>query len=204
MRKLQLTPRKVPRQRRAHATVDAILIATCRLLVKEGYEGLTTNQVAVVAGVSIGSLYQYFPSIDSIVSTLYQNMKAEAADATSAALVESVEGSVEEIADAVVGAMLDVYRSDAAVYALLVQLAPRIGAARKTKEIDDGVVADLEQFLTLRADDLRVSSPGLTARMLFSALDGAVLSCVAAGSEVLDAAHVETELTTLVRGMLAR
>ncbi|HYV47721.1 MAG TPA: helix-turn-helix domain-containing protein, partial [Myxococcaceae bacterium] len=51
------TPRKAPRQARSRATVDAILAATAQVLVRDGYDRTSTNKVAEVAGVSIGSLY---------------------------------------------------------------------------------------------------------------------------------------------------
>src|SRR5215208_3918391 len=55
-RQVRTTPRKRPRQGRSRATVDSILEATARVLVKRGFDGLTTNLVADAAGVSIGSL----------------------------------------------------------------------------------------------------------------------------------------------------
>lgn len=54
--------RKEPRQARSRATVEAILIAGARVLGRRGWAGFTTNEVAGAAGVSIGSLYQYFPN----------------------------------------------------------------------------------------------------------------------------------------------
>lgn len=55
-------PRKSASQERSRMTVEAILDATARVLVREGYARTSTNRVAAVAGVSIGSLYQYFPN----------------------------------------------------------------------------------------------------------------------------------------------
>jgi hypothetical protein len=52
--------RREPRQRRARVTVEAVLDAVVRILKREGFEALTTNRIAEVAGVSIGSVYQYF------------------------------------------------------------------------------------------------------------------------------------------------
>jgi AcrR family transcriptional regulator len=62
--------RKHPRQARAKATVDCLLIAAQRILAKEGIAAFTTNRVAVVAGVSVGSLYQYFPNKKAIAAAL--------------------------------------------------------------------------------------------------------------------------------------
>ena len=63
-------PRKRPVQARSQATVDAILDAAARILVAEGYGGFTTNRVAAVAGVSVGSLYQYFPNKEALLAEL--------------------------------------------------------------------------------------------------------------------------------------
>lgn len=65
-----LDPRKKPRQSRSAATVAAVLEAAARILETEGFEGYTTNAVARRAGISIGSLYQYFPSKDAITKAL--------------------------------------------------------------------------------------------------------------------------------------
>ncbi|MDG1484676.1 MAG: TetR/AcrR family transcriptional regulator [Myxococcota bacterium] len=65
-------PRKIPRQPRSRETVRAMLDATARILVRG--EPLTTNRVAEVAGVSIGSLYQYFPGKEALVAALVERM----------------------------------------------------------------------------------------------------------------------------------
>src|ERR1700760_3296451 len=71
MRRLKaLEPRKIPSQKRARTTVEAILEAAAYILVRDGWEKFTTNSVAERAGVNIASLYQYFPNKDSIVAEL--------------------------------------------------------------------------------------------------------------------------------------
>jgi AcrR family transcriptional regulator len=69
-RRKALKPRKIPAQDRAKATVDAILQAAAYILVKDGWEGFTTNRVAERAGVNVASLYQYFPNKESIAVEL--------------------------------------------------------------------------------------------------------------------------------------
>ncbi|MBS2028996.1 MAG: TetR/AcrR family transcriptional regulator [Deltaproteobacteria bacterium] len=64
--------RRAPKQERSQATVDHVLVATARLLENEGLHALTTNRIARVAGVSVGSLYQYFPSKEAIVEALQE------------------------------------------------------------------------------------------------------------------------------------
>lgn len=79
----RLAPRKPPRQDRSRATVEAILEAAAELLSSPG-RSASTNQIAARAGVSVGSLYQYFPGKDAIVAALFER-HASAVDRVVAA-----------------------------------------------------------------------------------------------------------------------
>ncbi len=68
-------PRR-PQQERSRGTVDSILAAATRLLISKGYARTTTNEIAETAGVSVGSLYQYFPSKDAIAVELLRRGSA--------------------------------------------------------------------------------------------------------------------------------
>ena len=68
-----LEPRKAPRQARARATVAAIIDACAQLLAAGPYDALTTNSISERAGVSVGTLYEYFPNRESIVAALTAN-----------------------------------------------------------------------------------------------------------------------------------
>jgi AcrR family transcriptional regulator len=70
-------PRKRPRQERSEGTVDAILEASARELARAGYEATTTNAIAKAAGISVGSLYQYFPSKDAIAVELVRRYRTD-------------------------------------------------------------------------------------------------------------------------------
>ncbi len=63
-----ISPRKLPKQDRSQATVEALIEATARIVANEGRERLSTNRIAEVAGVSVGSLYQYFPNKESLLT----------------------------------------------------------------------------------------------------------------------------------------
>ncbi len=97
------TPRKVPRQPRAKATVDAILLATAHILKTESFERATTNRIAERAGVSIGSLYQYFPNKQAVIAALQERhhdwfigcIDAEIERVASLPLREAVRSAVE-------------------------------------------------------------------------------------------------------------
>ena len=76
MPKHQLQPRKTPLQQRSHLMVGTILEAAARVLRKESLEGFNTNRVAAVAGISVGSLYQYFPNKAALVAALIAREQA--------------------------------------------------------------------------------------------------------------------------------
>ena len=76
-RRVRTAPRKKPRQDRSVATVDAILDATARVLTTTGYDRASTNRVAMAAGVSVGSLYQYFPSKEALVLALIERHSSQ-------------------------------------------------------------------------------------------------------------------------------
>ena len=63
-------PRKHASQQRSRVTVDALIEATARILVKDGFDKASTNRIAEKAGVSVGSLYQYFPSKEALVAAV--------------------------------------------------------------------------------------------------------------------------------------
>lgn len=78
--------RRTPRQPRSEATVEAIFEATFQLLERDGAEALTTNHIAERAGVSVGTLYQYFGGKQAILAAL-AHRRAEAARERIAQLV---------------------------------------------------------------------------------------------------------------------
>ena len=101
-RQPRTTPRKRPRQARSKATVDTILEATARVLVKHGFDGLSTNAVAAGAGVSIGSLYQYFQNKEALVLALIERHMEEMNTAILAELTRVAKLPLAEAARCVV------------------------------------------------------------------------------------------------------
>src|SRR5260370_38447536 len=94
-RKLQTNPRKLASQERSRSTVDALLEATARILVKEGYDQASTNRIAEVAGVSIGSLYQYFPSKEALRAAGIDRHTQEGSQVTGNAQAKAAARPVE-------------------------------------------------------------------------------------------------------------
>ena len=87
-RKTRLKPRKTPGQARSQETVNVILEASARILESDGARGFNTNAIAEKAGVSVGSLYQYFPNKDAIVLPLITSFEEAFHDAVVKAVQE--------------------------------------------------------------------------------------------------------------------
>jgi len=83
-----LEPRKSPVQARSAASVDAILEATIQVLLDAGKERLTTTRVALRAGVSVGTLYQYFPNKSALLQAALKRHLDEVAEAIELACTE--------------------------------------------------------------------------------------------------------------------
>ena len=84
----RLEPRRSPRQERARITVEAILEAGAELFGDLGYARTTTNRIAERAGVSIGTLYQYFPGKDAVLARLLEDHHHDVHEALAASLEE--------------------------------------------------------------------------------------------------------------------
>lgn len=84
------TPRKIPVQTRSAWTVGAIIEAAARILETDGHGGFSTNAVANKAGVSIGTLYQYFPDKDAIVGALLARETSQLLERAEASLLQPI------------------------------------------------------------------------------------------------------------------
>jgi AcrR family transcriptional regulator len=98
----RINPRKVPRQQRSSATVEAILEAAARILERGGLDALNTNSVAAMAGVSVGSLYQYFPGKEALLAELVRKWRA-----LLVGRIEAIRQDPPETLDALVHKMVE-------------------------------------------------------------------------------------------------
>ncbi len=127
----QSAVRRQPQQRRARQTVDAVLDALVRVLKREGFDAITTNRVAEVAGVSIGSVYQYFPDKRAIFGALHQRHIEEIDRIVETKLVEHAASSLDELIRALIEAMVDAHSIDPELFELLLTEVPhRAGGTR--------------------------------------------------------------------------
>jgi AcrR family transcriptional regulator len=170
--------RREPKQRRARHTVEAVLDAVTRVLKRQGVEAVTTNRIAEVAGVSIGSVYQYFPDKRAIFVALHQRHLQEIDRVVENKLIEHAASPLDELVRAMVDAMVEAHAHDPELYALLLTEVPhraegtRDFAVRLHGAFRLAVAARASELKTPRDLDLVVF---IVTHMVESLSHGAVL-----------------------------
>src|SRR5690349_5880645 len=126
-RKALTSPRKHASQERSRATVDALIEATARILVREGFDEASTTRIAETAGVSVGSLYQYYASKEALVAAVSDRHQRRLARIVRAALADVAGASIETAVRTLVAAAIEAHRLDAALHRVLAEEIPRAG-----------------------------------------------------------------------------
>ncbi len=121
------TSRKLPSQPRARVTVDCILQAAESIIASRGYEAATTNLIAEVAGVSIGTVYQYFPRKEAIVAALLENAVINVSGPIRQFLLSNMHTPLRECMPEVLRLILVARRTRAAIFQGLPRDLTRFG-----------------------------------------------------------------------------
>jgi AcrR family transcriptional regulator len=195
-------PRKAPLQRRSQETVDAILEATAHILSHEGLEAATTNRIALKAGVSIGSLYQYFPNKEALVRALNDRHTHEILALLQARVAEVWNAPMEVAVKALVHAMVDVHQVDPELHRVLVQATPAVGALEETRRVEVEAEALLVKFLRSRQAQLRPLDFQLSAFLLVHSVEALTHAAVLEYPALLNEERFVEETTRMILGYL--
>ncbi len=198
----QLKPRKTPRQARSTASVEAILQATIQVLLLHGRAKLTTTRVAARAGVSVGSLYQYFPNKRSLLQALLKQHLDGVGLAVETACQTAHGTSLAHMAETIVSAFVQAkfHNLDAglALYAVSDDVeGRRIGHEMQTR------AASVMAAMFLTACEACVIEPELVATTLLSAMAGVSRAMLENGVTPATMLVLRQQLTVLVRAYLA-
>ena len=201
---MRTQPRKSPTQQRSQLTVAALLKATAHILVKEGYESASTNKIAETAGVSIGSLYQYFPSKEALVAAVIDRHTEQMMQLLRDALAEVMQQPVEVGTRQLVKVMIDAHRVDPRLHRALVEQVPRVGRLENIRALDREAYALIRAYLEVHRDELRVADLELASFVCVATVEALTHAAVLNRPDVLsDKAGVFTdEVTRLVVGYL--
>ena len=184
-----LEPRKSPVQTRSVVTVDAILKATIQVLLKVGKERLTTTLVAARAGVSVGTLYQYFPNKSALLKAVLRQHITMIAESIERVAEVQRGRPVDEVVTALVHAWLDAKMSDPKTSVALYAVSSDVDGLTVVREMSmrgrRTIVAMLESASDQLAGDVEV-----VASVLGGALAGV-------SRRLVESTHSEGELEGL-------
>ena len=151
--------RKTPTQKRAKATISAILTAAAQLILEIGYEKTTTNKIADRAGVSIGTLYDYFPGKEAIFTEVRRREDRRASDFTKRGgkTPDTVRGWLRLHTSM----YLEYVRSHQMLHSALIKAVPRDVLGRDELLTYTEYVPWLSEFFRSHKEELRLADPEL-------------------------------------------
>jgi AcrR family transcriptional regulator len=204
MARIRTAPRKAPTQQRSRATVDAIVDATARVLVRDGYDALSTNRVAQEAGVSVGSLYQYFPGKEALVAAVMEQYASRMQENIAARMTNAPPAATaEEVATELIRAMLVAQQAEPRLHRVLVEQVPRLkGGLDVVRRVSQQSATLVRSFLETQRKHLREVDLDVATFMLVTAVESvAHLQVLDRPTKLTPEALVE-ELSQLVLGYL--
>jgi AcrR family transcriptional regulator len=178
-------PRKSASQERSRLTVDALLEATARILVSDGYDRASTNKIAAMAGVSIGSLYQYFPSKEALVAAVIDRHKNEVMEVIRNILVKAAARPVEDAARELVSAGIDAHRVNPKLHRVLTEQIPRVGRLENIEAIERDTYALVRGYLDAHRNEINVADLDVAAFVCVTAVEALTHASVLRHPEML-------------------
>lgn len=199
--KASLRPRKSAVQARSAATVDALHTATLQVLTQHGLIRCTTTRVAERAGMSVGSLYQYYPNRDALLAAVLEKHLLEVAETVARTCEQHRGKPVAEMASELVSAYLAVKLRDTSISKALYAIAAERGGAELVARINTRMVTATAAMLA-SAPDAHFEDPTLIATISLTALAGPVRALLEGYSPPLFETCLEQQATLLLTAYL--
>ncbi len=187
-----------PVQRRSEATVDTILEAAAQIFRMDGAKGATTNRIAQRAGVSIGSLYQYFPNKEALLVALMERHIGTSLEMLGEVLQRSAGAGPRERVHEAVTCVLDIHMEDPDLHRVIFEEAPR--PPHVNRRLEDGEMlmrTALEDLLREFPRDI-CADPKRSAAMALMLVESMVHRYVSARDRPMGPAAFADHLTDLV------
>jgi AcrR family transcriptional regulator len=201
-RRSRTQPRKLPRQSRAKATVAAILDAAARILVKDGYEGASVNRIAEVAGVSIGSLYQYYPSREALVAAVVARHNQRMIAVFQQELTALAHLPIRQAVRGLVVRAIEALTVELELHRVIEDQVPKTGILQRTHEFYEVLAFILGGYLEFHRSEVRPVDIQLAVAILVPSVEAAINGLALVGKDLKSTAIVD-ELVALVEGYLA-
>jgi AcrR family transcriptional regulator len=170
-RRPTLKPRKQATQSRSRVTVDTLIEATARILVREGFDRASTNRIAEIAGVSVGSLYQYFPSKEALVAAVMQRHNEEIMHIVRSALSEAAALPLEQGVRTLVATAIKAHRVDPKLHRVLAEQIPRVGPLESIEVFNSQNYVLFRSYLEAHRAECRALDLQLAAFVCVTAIE---------------------------------
>src|SRR5262245_39372014 len=174
-------PRKTPVQTRAAVTVEAISEATIQVLLSHGADRLTTTRVAERAGVSVGTLYQYYPNKESLLFAVLEEHLDKVTIAVENACEQARYQPLADMIRIVVGAFVDAKLNRTDISVALYQIAASVGGPALVKKAGQRQRKALEAMFET-APDTKSQPDRFEIDLMCSAMAGAIRSALETGA----------------------
>lgn len=200
-------PRKAASQERSRATIEAMVEATARILVKEGFDKASTNRIAEAAGVSVGSLYQYFPGKEALVAAVIERHQQKIMQTVRGELAGVMDQPVEKAVRKLIAVAIKAHLVDPKLHRVLAEQIPRVGKLEELETFSRENYTLFRTYLDHHRDELRVHDLDLASFVCVTAVEALTHSAVLHHSEMFSDERVEAllnESTRLVVGYLKR
>nr|WP_042177812.1 TetR/AcrR family transcriptional regulator [Kibdelosporangium sp. MJ126-NF4]CEL12782.1 transcriptional regulator, TetR family [Kibdelosporangium sp. MJ126-NF4]CTQ98468.1 transcriptional regulator, TetR family [Kibdelosporangium sp. MJ126-NF4] len=197
----RLQPRKQPRQVRAELTRQRILTAAAHIFAEYGYAAGTTNRIAERARISIGSLYQYYPNKDAILTELLTRHLDGDRAATALRRYKDRPEPLEDIVRVFVHTVIENHLDDPELLRIMFEQAPRSAELleRITRQ-EWEMIGDLRDLLD-RHPEVHVGDKETAARLVASTVEMTVHQLIASPGSI-DVTRLENELVAMITGYL--
>jgi AcrR family transcriptional regulator len=191
--------RKTPQQERSRQTVESVLEAAAQVFARLGYANTTTNHIAARAGVSIGSLYQYFPSKDSILLALAERHLERTFAAAMQEVGDKRNAPVPELLRALVDALVQAHQAEPRLHRVIFEEA-RLDASfrRRLDDLEGKAMQIARELIEERCAELAIDNPGIASLLVVQILEAVTHSMVVRHPDVLRTSEFREELVTLL------
>jgi AcrR family transcriptional regulator len=198
------TPRKQPKQSRSKVTVEAILEATTHILVEEGYDKANTNRIAERAGISIGSLYQYFPNKESLMTALMEQHAQEMAELVGTKLDRLFDSPLEIAIPEIITAVVAAHAINPRLHQVLSEEIPRSERSPQMQQANERITALLRAYLERWRDLIQPQNIDLTVFILSRTVDSLCHAAVIEQPNLVSDSQFETEVSNLLLAYLIK
>ena len=195
-------PRKTPTQARSTVTVESISEAAIQVLLSHGAERLTTTRVADRAGVSVGTLYQYYPNKQSLLFAVLENHFNKVALRVEAACASARHKPLSEMTKETVKAFVDAKMERADISVALYRVAADVGGPMLVKRVNQRTRKAVEAMLET-APDIESPPDKFAVEIMLSAMGGAMRSLLESGPSPATVRKAREELVRLCQSYMA-